>query len=371
MKKINICFHINNISKCGGTERVTTDIASALIEKYKNKYNIFVLSNYRENEPYFKGNNKIKYISLFNNKKRLAFNYFKYVTEIKNIINKYNIDVIISVDTILSLVDIPATIKSKCKNISWDHFSFSYKSNSLMMKISRYFSSKKADLIITLTDDSVMKYKKFFGRCNNIMRIYNPINIKKMNHKYDPLNKTILSVGRLSYEKGFDYIIEVGRKLIQKNHDFKWVILGDGPEKDKLISDVHKYNLEKNIFFQGRTSNVGDSYKNTKFFVMPSRTEGFGIVLLEAMSYGLPVISFDCESGPAEIIRNNVNGYLVKDFNIDEMTNKIIKLLSDNDLCVKFSDNSKVDFERFDEDTIIVEWDNALTLLLGGKNEKN
>ena len=103
-----------------------------------------------------------------------------------------------------------------------------------------------------------------------------------------------------------------------------------------------------------------DYYKNSALYVMTSRFEGLPMTLLEAKNYKLPIVSFDCQTGPSEIIRNNVNGYLVKANDIKEMSNKINSLLQDDKKLKEFSNKAELDIEKFNLNSIIDKWTSLL-----------
>ena len=126
----------------------------------------------------------------------------------------------------------------------------------------------------------------------------------------------------------------------------------------------HKYNLEQNVLLMGANNNIYDVYKDYSFFVLTSRFEGFGMVLLEAKSNNLPTISFDIESGPADIIRDKVDGYLIPPFDIVTMSEKIEHLINNEDTRLYFSKNARGNLNEFSKERIIKQWRNLLDGLL-------
>ena len=103
-----------------------------------------------------------------------------------------------------------------------------------------------------------------------------------------------------------------------------------------------------------------DYYENSALYVMTSRFEGLPMTLLEAKNHKLPIVSFDCPTGPSEIIRNNINGYLVKANDIKEMSNKVNSVLLDDKKLKKFSDKAELDIDKFNINSIINKWTNIL-----------
>ena len=149
-------------------------------------------------------------------------------------------------------------------------------------------------------------------------------------------------------------------KILKKVPEAKLNILGDGEDKEKLQSKIKEYNLQDRLILKGKVSNVEDYYKNSSLYVMTSRFEGLPMTLLEAKSYKMPIVSFDCPTGPSEIIRNNINGYLVKANDIKEMSNKVNSVLLDDKKLKKFSDKAELDIDKFNINSIINKWTNIL-----------
>ena len=173
-------------------------------------------------------------------------------------------------------------------------------------------------------------------------------------------SKQIVSVGRLTYQKGFDILCDVAKDVLSKNSDYKWIILGDGEDKEKLQSKIKEYNLQDRLILKGKVSNVEDYYENSALYVMTSRFEGLPMTLLEAKNHKLPIVSFNCPTGPSEIIRNNVNGYLVKANDIKEMSNKVNSVLQDDKKLKEFSDKAELDIDKFNINSIIDKWTSLL-----------
>lgn len=360
-KKINICFHIENISNCGGTEKVTTQISNFLIEDYE-KYNVTILSSYYDIEkgPFFKGNKDIKYERLFEKKVNFKVNYFSAINKLKKYIIEKNIDILIGVDTILSLFDIPAIKGTKCKYIAWEHFNFHYNLGVKLRDIGRRYVAKKANAIVVLTDKDKKYFQDNLKIRNQLVRIYNPFIKDEVNSYYNEKSNIIMSSGRLTYQKGFDMLIEVAKKLKERTTNFKWEILGEGEDREKLENKIKEYELEQYVELMGRVEKVEEYYKKSKIFVLTSRFEGLVLVVLEAKSYALPIVSFDCDCGPSETIKNNINGYVIKPFNINEMADKIYSLIQNEKRCKEFSNNANLDMDKFVPNEISKQWDKLI-----------
>lgn len=357
---VNVCFLSGDMSRTGGTERVLSIIANELFKK-DDKFNIHILSITNEsNSSYFNLNKGIKTERILKSKDvNFKKHYFQVVKGIRQYIKKNNINILIDVEVIASLFSIPATRFTKTKLISWEHFNFYEDNGSDLRAYARKLAARFANCIITLTEQDKENYLNNLNIKGKIDYIYNPIE-KVNNCVYNIDSKQIISVGRLTYQKGFDLLCEVAKEVLKDNPEWKWIILGEGEDKDKLESRIKEYNLQGKLILQGKVSNIEDYYKNSSLYVMTSRFEGLPMTLLEAKTYKLPIVSFNCLTGPAEIVKNNVNGLLINPENVEAMSDKLNSLLKDENKLKEFSNNSEVDIEKFKLKPIIEKWDNIL-----------
>jgi len=193
----------------------------------------------------------------------------------------------------------------------------------------------------------------------NTKTIYNPIDLKLISHKLlaqKPVDfDYILAVGRLCRQKGFDILIKAFAKSNLKSK-IKLIILGEGKERKNLEKLIIKLNLKKQILLHGKVDNPFIYMKHATFFVLSSRFEGFGIVIIEALACETPVIAANCESGPSEIIENRKNGLLVPVANEEALKSAMEKLFYDRKLYKRLKTNTRKSVERFDVKNIVKEW---------------
>ena len=167
----------------------------------------------------------------------------------------------------------------------------------------------------------------------------------------------LLAVGRLDKEKGFDWLLEAFTALARKYYDWTLVILGEGPERRALETQVQAARLDGRVFLPGRAGNVGEWYERADLYVMSSRFEGFPNTLAEAMAHGLPAVSFDCDTGPRDIIRPEVDGLLVPPGNVDALTAALDRLMGDAALRAQFAARAVEVRERFSMERIAGMWE--------------
>jgi glycosyltransferase involved in cell wall biosynthesis len=164
--------------------------------------------------------------------------------------------------------------------------------------------------------------------------------------------KLLLSVGRLQAQKGFDWLIEAFSNLTDKHSDWDLVILGEGSLSATLEKQVKDLHLEHRIYLHGRAGNMGEWYESADLYVMSSRFEGFPNTLAEAMAYGLAAVSFDCDTGPRDIIRHELDGLLVPPGNVPELTVALDRLMSDDLTRQRFAERAVEVRESFSMERI-------------------
>jgi len=196
----------------------------------------------------------------------------------------------------------------------------------------------KSQIYIAVSDGVKQNLHTIIGKDKNIINLYNPVlfNVinKKIYFELKPIENSVsfCVLGRLSYQKGFDIILEAFGEVKKSGfNNFELHIAGSGEELNNLKRIVLENDLYKNVYFYGFTTKQKDFYSNKDIFLFPSRYEGLGLSLIEAMNYGLPVISSNCEFGPSEILKEGKLGILIDDYkNKFSWCNIFIKILSKN-----------------------------------------
>lgn len=352
MKKI--CFFIGNLNLTGGTERVTSVLSNILSEK---GYQVSILSIFEGLSPNFEISNNIKLYQLFSQKVSMKFNFFNSIVRIRKFVIEHEIETFIIVDSISCIFTIPALLGLKINHICWEHFNLEMNLGSKFRGIARLLATKYCDHIVVLTRTDKQKWLHYYKDINaKLHTIYNP-NSFSVVPKVNSNSKNVLFVGRLSYEKGCDLLVHAWSKVVKSKPYYKLKIVGDGIEKKKLIELCKVLNIEDSVEFMGFCNSLSQEYNDAKILCLPSRSEGFGMVIVEANSFGLPVISFDVETGPKELIENNVNGYRIFDFDLDLLKIKIIEYMEmKEDEYDVFSEKCKQSVAKFNSEDIFLIW---------------
>lgn len=359
---MNICFFAGNMGDMGGTEKMTQLLANKLCEQDDN--NIFVLSksNLKIN-PSFALSSKINYSNLDNGRYIKIYSLIKDVFLLSKFVKKNNIDVLVNVDVSLGMFSLPLKIlRPKLKQVFWEHFCVLYNINNKFTDRLRKLALKLADAYVVLTPDDKAELKKQGNIRARVLNIPNICTYQISGNFYKTDSKIILSVGNLISVKGFDLALEVAKKVFTKHPDWSWHIYGSGSEEKNLKLRVAELSLENNVEFMGKTQDLAGVYKKASIFVLTSRSEGFGLVLIEAQAHNLPTIAFDVPYGPRNIIDDGINGYLIESFDVDDMAKKICELIENPDTLLRFSQNANINLDKYNVENVSKEWEE----LLGG-----
>ena len=355
MKKL--CFICFNIEDMGGINRVV----SGLCNEFCENYIVHVVSICDTGkEPYYSLNPEIKLYKIKNSPdkriRKIIINSFKFL---KKYLCDKKFDFVFMEGHYVPPIVLPVKIFTKGKFVFCDHGALSNQIKDKKATFFRKLAAKFSDKVVVLTESTKKEYIETFKvHQEKITAIPNFIDENLIKHRknYDVDSKLILSSGRFTSEKGFDMIPDIAEKVFEKYPDWSWHIYGNGPKYDFVKEKIFEKNLSNKVILKGFADDMYKKYCNYAMFVLPSYREGFALVLLEAKVNGLPTVSFDCVSGPSEIINQNVDGYLIPCYNKEVMTQKICSLIENKKLRKNFSDNSLKDTDRFSKDIIIKMW---------------
>ncbi len=361
-----ICFIGYDLTKCGGLGRVITSLANSLCEN-EEKYEIHMVTvcNSQGNDFFFRLDERIKkFIVSVNFNFRFRKIIFAAFKKLKDYIIKNNIDIIYIADFTIPPIVMMIKPFIKCKIIFADHGTLSNQLEHKKATAFRFIGKVISDKIVVLTKQNAKDYQKYFKvKPNKIEVIYNWIDEEVLEsvEPYDLSSKIIMSSGRFTKEKGFNMIPEIAERIFYKHQDWKWHVFGDGPEMDDVKNEIIKSGYEKNVVFRGFTDTMYDKYREAGIFVLTSYREGLSLVLMEAKANGLPLVSFNCNAGPSEIITDGIDGFLIPCYDTNLMTAKICELIENATLRESFSKNSKENLEKFSKKKILKKWESLIS----------
>ena len=356
-----ICFFSGDITRSGGTERVATQLANAL--NAENTYDICLLSlTEQQKTPFYPVNPDIKRFRLGEKWINPGPGYIPVIGKLHRFLKERKIDILIDIDIVLDVLSIPAARRLKTKVVSWEHFNCEFEQQILYRRLISRLTVHFADYIITLTEEDKQNYRKILGRKTQISAIYNMV--PKMKRNEEILRENwIVTAGRLTYQKGIEYLAKIAVPVLKEHQDWKWLVLGDGEYRKFLEQVISENKLEDQLILKGMVNQVEWYLNRAKLFVLTSRYEGFGMCLVEALQMHVPCISFDVKIGPSEIITDKQNGILIPPFECEQMIQEIDDLIENPDRLEELSANTMIGFERYQDEYIIKKWKSVLKQL--------
>lgn len=214
--------------------------------------------------------------------------------------------------------------------------------------------------IVTVSEKIREKIIRELGY-KNLKVIYNPISIEEIQSLSKEVNTLdfdyVLAAGRMQDNiKQFDKLIKAYSKSVLPSHKIKLVLLGDGPFRENLEEQVKQLAIGENVQFMGYQGNPFPYMKKAIFTILSSKNEGFGNILIESLACQTPVVSFDCLSGPSEIITNKYNGLLVEDQNLEKLTQAMNLMIEDEELYQFCKQNTLESVRKFSLENIGNQW---------------
>lgn len=347
-----------DFNNAGGTERVGSILANGLSE---SGYEIVVASIAGGDDPFFPINKEIKNISLLHSSDRILCHTPNIIYKLRRLLIRESIDVLIVVETMSVLFTLPATLALPVKHICWEHFNFNSDLGKSGRRFARQLAARYCDSVVTLTERDKEYWLNGTKHKSQITAIANPCPYPPQDYIKNENTKTVLAVGRLTYQKGFDMLLEAWVQVNKVMPDWKLNIVGEGEERFKLSKFIEENHLTESVELVGNTDEVDKYYKQADIFCLSSRFEGFGMVLIEALAFGLPVVSFDCEVGPAEILEHT-DAVLVAPNNINLLSLSLVDLMKDDKKRQTISFKSKEKAEVYQPENIINQWIDLIEL---------
>lgn len=247
-------------------------------------------------------------------------------------------------------------VNKRVIKIGQEHLYFAGYGESLQKKIKKHY--KKLDALTCLTDSEIHAYEKLLsGSPVKLYKLENATAIPEETAKLD--QKVVIAAGRYVPEKGFDLLIPAFAKVSKKHPDWTLKIFGAGAEEEALREKILTEKASDHISLMPKTNNILGEMLNSSIYALSSRQESFGMVIIEAMSVGLPCVSFAC-AGPREVIKDKEDGLLVEEGNIDELAASLMKLIESPSLRKEYGRNAKKNVERYSLQVLGDKWEQAL-----------
>lgn len=362
---MKILFYIGNLRK-GGAERVVATLSNKLVEK-----NEVIIITTTDEKIEYSLNKSIKLFNLKNfdgNKNPLVKNII-YLKRLKDYIKDIDPDIILgflpepSYRLLLLKPFIKTPVIISDRNDPKVEYA-SLKSRTIMKTL-----YKKADGFVFQTEEARSYFSKKIQ--DKSVVIANPVDDRFLKTKYIGEKSTeFINVGRLNEQKNQMLLMESFKDVIKKYPNYKLLIYGDGNLKNELNIYIKTNKLNNKVKLCGNVDNIENILKEKKCFILSSKYEGMPNALMEAMAVGVPCISTDCPcGGPRELIKNNINGLLVKSNDKNELVSAMYKIIENDKMCKKIAMSAKKNMNNYSCDKIVSKWFEFMKEVY--KNEKN
>jgi len=376
MKLVFLC---NNMKSTNGVERVLSQRLSLLVES--GEYEVYLITYNQFGAPFsFHISDKVHYIDLATRYLYACsyhgwyqyldrfFSKIKFKNAVRRCISRINPDVVTCVDiyladleTVLGLsLNAVKVVECHCGLSAYygdiDKNSIDKRSKELKIKEKLIRSVRKFDKIVVMTEAERMDWK--LGE--KVLCIPNMLaSYPDRAHEDNQTFHRVISVGRYAFQKGYDMLLEAW-KIVEKKYP-EWSLHiygshdGDMGNYEQLKQTVDNYKMS-NVYLHQATSDVYSKYAESDFYVMSSRFESFGLVLIESMACALPVISFDCKYGPQSIVKAGQTGVLVSENDVEKLADAIFSMIENDDARRKMAANARIESKVYLPGNIMPLW---------------
>ena len=366
---MKLLYNIAGTYNSGGMERVLSNKANWLVD---NGFDVIIVTtDQRQRVPFFSLSSKIKQYDLnvnyeSNNGRSLLqkmmqypFKLAKHKRGLKRVIEIEKPDITISM--FCNDIEFINNINDGSKKVLEVHFcrqkriQYARKGIWHIVDIVRSKRDlclvKKFNRFVVLTEED----KVLWGKLDNIMVIPNSLGIIPQTTS-SLSNKKVIAVGRFTFQKGFERLIEAWKIVNSTYQDWRLEIIGQGEDRLMLQNKIKHLGLENVVTLQEPRKDIYEIYSDASILAFPSRYEGFGLVIIEAFSFGIPVVAYDCLCGPKDIITDGKDGFLVAEGDVNNMSNRIMYLIKNEDLRKAMGAAAKETSKKYYEETIMKRW---------------
>lgn len=349
-----VCLADFDMAVTGGVECVTASLANAFCLDHK----VYIFEINHGGLCAYTLDKRIHFTKGVQGNKRLREMIKSCVPAFIRFVKKEKIDVVLLMGNYPALILSFARFFTKAKYIYCDHGGLMNQWHQKDITAIRFWDALCAHKVVVLTEKTRNDYiRRFHLRPKKVRCIYNWVEdqVALRRKEYNAKSRKILSVGRFGREKGYDLLVEVAKEVLPQYPQWSWDIYGTGESFEEIRAKVKEAGLERQICLKGNVKNAYQHYWEYAFLVLPSYREGLPIVLLEALALGIPMVSFDIETGPNEIIEEGKNGFLIPPYDVGKMAERIRQLIEDEKLRKSFAEYEG-EREKFSKQRILKEW---------------
>jgi len=358
LNKYNITLICSGLNEIGGYERIIPETAN-LFANQGHKVTLIILDkNSTQFHKTSAGVNIIHQnlnfgITPKGNVITRKIKFLKDILRLRKTLNNIKSDFIIATEYQFSVALAYTSRHHKAKLISWEHTSFLASPKNKFWTTLVRNAYPKLDAIVCMNENEqkhFTSYNKNVFAIPNFISLIDPIIAKPQNQ--------LLTIARLAPIKGIDLLLLTAKQFLKDFPDWKWKLIGNGELKQTVEKFIQDNNLQNKLVLDTTMyKDLSSFYTSSKVYVCTSRSESFGLTIAEAMSNGLPCVSFDCDSGPRTIIKNEEDGILVKPEDTKGLVAAITQLITNQIMLKRLGENATKNIKRFSSENIFVQWE--------------
>lgn len=365
-----LLYITNQICGSGGLERVLSIKASYLAEKLNYEVHIVTL-NQGSTPLFYEFSNQLIYHDITTKGANIQY-FLSYKNGLKRVVDLVKPDIISVCDDGLKGLFVPWFINKPCPMVYERHVSKNIEVKADTISI---IQKIKLKVVFALMNKGAKTYNKFIvltkgnlkeWPLSNVQVISNPLSFYPAECS-NVVNKKVIAVGKHCHQKGFDRLLQSWKLVTDKFPDWNLEIYGSIEKSEGLSDLASRLNIDNKVSFFPPEKNIGDKYKSASIYAMASRYEGFGMVLTEAMAYGVPCVSFDCPYGPSDIIIDTEDGFLITNGDIKTFSEKLCKLIENPELRQNMGKKARLNVLRYQPEQIVPLWDRLFKQLISNK----
>lgn len=356
MDKKRICLIKWDMCEKSGADRVAALLADGLADTYDT--HLVSICGAGE-APFFPVGEKVHYKALLAGHDSISHNLIPGCRRLRRYVKENRIDVLLSIAGNVNLFLWYGAKGNHCRKIFCEHYNLGAVLKDRTDTFLRKIGTKTADKTVVLNHRAKADYLRHFPLSEDkIAVIPNWISPELLGSPtvYNPESRRIVTAGRFTSQKGFDFLIDTAALFFPTHPDWVWDVYGEGPDWESIKALAEQKGVADKLHFLGNQPDLYSRYPDYAMYVMTSRHEALPMVLLEAKSCRLPLVSFDCPTGPSEIIRDGVDGLLAKPEDCADLAEKISRLADDPEMRRLFSENALGNINLFDKKTVIDRW---------------
>lgn len=350
-----VCLFTGTLAAFAGAERATATLANALAAR---GHRVHVLSLWGHT-PVFPLTPEVAHHAMFAERVPFKPHYLSIVQQVRRYVREHAIDVMIDVDPMLALYTVPATLGLPLRRIAWEHSTYASDLGRRARRWARALAARRYDAVVVLTDADRAAWQQHHPNARaQFVTLPNPLGIAipdtPPTHDDD---RCVLAVGRLVPEKGFDRLIDAWSRIAHHAPGWHVRIVGDGALRDALHAQARDAGVGDSVEVLPAVADIAQNYARAAIYCLPSRRESFGLVLIEAKAYAVPVVAYAADAGPRTLLNDEIDSLVVHDGDIAALAGALSRLIGDASLRRKLGLAGYAHARDFRPEAIAARWE--------------